>query len=629
VQPIVDRCLAKNPADRYQSAAELHADLNALTPATPSSDGAKADAGNHHKRKLIFGIASIVVGIVVVIAAVKILVPGVGDEPADKLRVVVLPFDNLGAPEDEFFADGLTDAITARLTSVHSIDVISRQSAIQYKGSDKTIRQIAYELDVDYALEGTVQRERPGDPNSPIRVIPQLVRTDDDSHVWATIYDEGATELFRIQSEIAERVATALDLKLNDVERRLLASKPTANLEAYDYYLRGLSVAAKSYFGMDQVEAIPLLERAVEIDPGFTDAWAQLARKYADLVYQYQYEELGAEYQVKARDAIDRIFELDPELPEGKLANGVYYYSVFLDYDKSCSFFEEYIQKRPGAAVGYERLAYVQRRRGQWKLAARNFERAVELDPLGWDALFTLGEHYYWMRRYEKAAQCFERAIEQRPDSGPRYLQLAMAYISIDRSAERAVRTMRQAYLKAGVEQLVIAYMPVHRIITFNEDEIVDLFVQACRREGGRFIIAQLYEQRGDMETALVEFDSLRIDREAEVAVGKNLTGTHPWQYGNLAVAYASLGRKAEAIRMGRFAVERFPLSQDALFGFIALDYLAEIYVRVGEYELAIDQLELILSIPSYTSVGILMLDPLWDPLRDNPRFQALLETGP
>ncbi len=339
-----------------------------------------------------------------------------------------------------------------------------------------------------------------------------------------------------------------------------------------------------------------------------------------------------AKAQAKAKAAIDRAFELNPELPEASFAMGQYYYATLLDYDKSFEYFKKYIETQPSAAIGYEWIAYVQRRRGQWELAARNFGRAVELDPVGWNSWFVLGEHYLWMRQYDDAARCLRRSVDQQPEVGARYASLACAYLNIDRDKIRATRTMREAIRNAGIEEVAFwSFVPLNRALAFEDDEIGDAFAvtKITPNHLRYFVRANLYEYRGEQETALIYFDSLRVTLETRIEAEKSLTRLSELNYGLLGISYAALGQKDDAIRAGRRAVEQFPLSEDALFGFIVLERMSEIYLRVGEYEAAIDQLEILLSVPSNMSAGILLYDPLWDPLRDNPRFQALIETGP
>ena len=223
-------------------------------------------------------IGAVAIGIILSGIALK-FIPKKETQPSSReIRLVVLPFENLGSAEDEYFAAGITDAITARLAVIRGLGVISRQSAMQYKKREKSAQVIREELGVDYILEGTVQRERPSDPTSRVRIIPQLIRVSDDTHVWAETYDNDMSEVFQVQSDLAERVAQALDVTLLEPERRALQSRPTENMEAYDYYLRGEEYFQRSGLENDFRIAIGMYEKAVELDPTFALAYAQLSR---------------------------------------------------------------------------------------------------------------------------------------------------------------------------------------------------------------------------------------------------------------------------------------------------------------------------------------------------------------
>ena len=259
--------------------------------------------------------------------------------------IAVLPFENLGSPDDEYFADGITDAITARLANLSGLGVISRQSAVQYKGSGKTTREIREELGVDYILEGTIQRERPSDPHSRVRIIPQLIRAEDDIHLWAETYDEDITEVFRVQSDIAERVAHELDITLLAPERDRLESKPTENIEAYEYYLRGIEYSDRQTSIEDAKTALEMFAKAVELDPGFALAWTKLSRAYIWL-YWSGIEERKTVLP-KAEAAANEAQRIAPDLVETHLALGFIQYYGSRNYDKALEHFYNVLKQQP------------------------------------------------------------------------------------------------------------------------------------------------------------------------------------------------------------------------------------------------------------------------------------------
>jgi serine/threonine-protein kinase len=245
--------------------------------------------------------------------------------------LAVLQFVNLGRSEDEYFADGITEEITARLASLHGLGVISRTIAMQYKKSTKALKQIGDELGVDYVLEGTIRWERVVG-GSRVRVTPQLIRVADDTHLWAHVYDAVLADIFHVQSSIAEQVGNALDVALGARERRALETQPTKSFDAYAYYLQGNEYLNRSYAERDVRNAVTMYERAVRLDPRFALAHAKLAIAHNDL-YWFYYDHIDQRLAL-TKQAADRALELDPELPEGQIALGLYYYHGYYDYDR-------------------------------------------------------------------------------------------------------------------------------------------------------------------------------------------------------------------------------------------------------------------------------------------------------
>ena len=279
---------------------------------------------------------------------------------SEAIRLVVLPFENLGPPEDEYFAAGITDAITARLATIRGLAVISRQSAIQYRKRETSPQQIANELRVAYILEGTVQRERPSDPNSRVRIRPQLIKAADDAHVWAQAYDNDMTQVFRVQSDLAGRVVQGLNIALVEHERRALRSRPTENIEAYDYYLRGNDYYHRSYLETDFKIAISMYEKAVKLDPNFALAYAQLSRCHAMMYWQH-YDHTPERIEMAGK-TVDRALQLKPDLPEAHLARGHYYYHCQSDWDRALDEFAIAQRSLPNDSDLLSFIGLVQRR---------------------------------------------------------------------------------------------------------------------------------------------------------------------------------------------------------------------------------------------------------------------------
>jgi len=646
IRVLVRRCLAKDPTHRLHDIAdariEISETLSLLTTApwgtTPPSVSFKSEiAGKPKLRRMamIVGAAIIIVlsGVAVWFLSTLSTVWFISKQQAQwtsKEKVlVVLPFENLGPAEDEYFAAGITDAITARLAVIRGLGVISRQSAMQYKKREKNTQQIAKELGVDYILEGTVQRERPSDPTSRVRIIPQLIRASDDRHVWAQTYDDDMSEVFRLQSDLAERVAQALDVTLLEPERKALASRPTENMEAYEYYLRGneyyqRDVANKNDFRI----AIGMYEKAIELDPTFALAYAQLSRAH---VMMYWISLVPSEeHLAMAKDALDKALELEPDLPEAHLALGHYYYHGNLDYDRALEQFEIARKSQPNSSELLSFIGFVQRRQGKFEQGLANIKKASELDPRSATLAFEVGYTLTFLRKYPEAERYYERAISLRPDWLGFYAK-ANLYLHWEGSTEKARAVLEEAAAQ-NIKSAELSSMAVMLdVFDGNYQEALDKLSLKSEDIGSMedFIIktlrkALIYGKMSKEELAKKYYDDARRILETTIQQQPEQALLHTW----VGVAYAGLGRKEDAIREGELAVEILPVTQEAIRGSSLVGNLARIYVMVGEFDAAIDQLEFLLSRPGEMSIPLLRLDPVWDPLRDQPRFKKLLEGG-
>ncbi len=651
---IANKCMEKDPDERYQTAVDLMADLRHLgrimredvttsrsivQPPPPHAPPPQAPAPHvttPRKLKLLPWLAVIVLVAVLAVTMIPRFF-GTSEEPADERpatglkMLAVLPFQNLGPPDDEYFADGITDAITARLAGLSGLGVISRQSAIQYKGGGKSTRQISEELGVDYILEGTIQRERPSDPSSRVRIIPQLIRCSDDIHLWADTYDEDMTEVFRLQSEIAERVARELDVTLLEPERRALAEKPTENLEAYEYYLRGIEYADRRVNQEASIESVRMFERAVEIDPDFAVAWAQLS-----IARIWMYWRTGERETLAAgREAVEEAMRIEPDLLEGHLALGFFYYYGSRDYEKALEHFYKVQKQRPGDVDGTQAIGYIKRRQGKWEEALAIFERTLKVNPrsyiANWD---NFGNTYMLMRRYDEAEKYIDRAMSLAPGLASAYFSKTEIAILRDGDRESA-----KSYFKEVVDRtppggscilLGNVELSLVRIVYDSACDIVDhiYHLQCIPSSAYEAAITKMAQAQCSIENnkngeAAAFLDSARVILEQDLQGDERFSSEN---YIILGLVYAHLGRKEEAIHAGKRGVELLPISKDAFDGTTLVQILAEIYTIVGEYEAAIDQLEILLSVPSLISAHSLRLDPIWDPLREHPRFQQLID---
>lgn len=637
---LIMRCLEKHPADRFQSAEEL---LHLLeTMATPSSGtaptearpafafskrlAARARALKRHRAFYVALGALIVLGLAWSMSRNRSGHASGPLLPAAK-TVVVLPFENVGRPQNEYFADGITEEITNRLTGIGGLRVISRNSAKQYKATQKPLKQVGQELSATYALVGTVRWEKPGDSTSRIRVSPELINVTDGTNLWAHGYDAVAADIFQMQSDIAERVAEALNVALADPERQALAGTPTRSPEAYDYYLRGKQYWERGYGERPLRLAEDLYHKALTADPQFALAWAALSRTH-DLLYWFYYDKSDSRL-AQQKEAAERALNLEPNLPEGHVALGLYHYHGRLDYDAALAEFELARKVRPNDSEVFDAIALVQRRQGRWKEAFENQERARKLDPRSLGGLMETGTTAVHVNELAEAESYFAKAVALAPDEAPGYIGLSdVALFRGDRHKARDI--LRQGLDRVGTDRLVPALFRSGHLsavfVLLEEGHAAELHrpsISAFGSDSFMFYIANatLYQQEGRAQLARAYADSTRVLLQQRLRNRPD----DPFYHGFLSWAYAIRGQKPEAVREGRVAVDVLPLSKDALSGQTMLWMLARTFALVGEPDSAVKQIKLVLSLPSGTSIAALKVDPAWDMLRGSPAFKSLL----
>jgi serine/threonine protein kinase/tetratricopeptide (TPR) repeat protein len=626
LQRIVNKALAKDKNVRYQHAGDLLVDLKSLfreeIPTTPKKP--RRDLWNRYVVTSALAILAIIAGYWIVKTYV---LEKAGKQESGRKMLAVLPFENLGAPEQEYFASGITDEITTQLAKVSGLGVISRTSVLPYKNTRKTIQQIGKELGVQYLLEGTILWDKFGVTNR-VRINPQLIRVKDGTHVWAESYDRVLEQIFALQSDIAEKVASALNITLLQAEQRYIATKPTENLEAYEYYLRGKDYWDRLHNEQDNLIVIEMYEKAVEIDPGFALAYASLSWAHTRMFWYY-YDRTD-ERLYKAKEAVDRALELKPDLPEAHLAFGYYYYWGSWDYDHALEQFAIAQKGQPNNSDLFQAIAFVQRRQGKWEQAVTNLKKAVELDPRlpGIVSEVALTDQY--MRNYAEALYYIDRAITLAPDWPSFYSNKAWLYLVSEGDTKKARKVLQEAAGKVDVSQLApdLVWLDVldgdyqralARVPEIGAYTMPDGFVDTI----SYFLTkVRIYNLLNQLQLKLSCCDSAGVILENKIQSRPNDALFHS----QLGIAYAGLGRKEQAIREGKKGVELLLVSKDALDGSGLVRNLAEIYVMVGDYDSAIDQLEYLLSIPSDNiSLPYLRIDSTWAPLRNNPRFQKLL----
>ena len=628
---IVDRCLEKRREDRYQSARELSHDLEATLaePTAPTTLQVVRPAASRG-RLVVWSLAGAALLVALGGVAFRLMsgTPSTAVAPAPK--IVVLPFENLGAAEDAYFAAGMTDEITGRLANVHGLAVISRTSAVHYDRSGKTVKEIGRDLGVEYVLEGSVRWEHGAGRESRVRITPQLIRVADDTHVWADRYDRVLADVFAIQSEVSERAVTAMGVTLLPSEQRALREISTGDLAAYDLYLRGLDL---SRLGLERqyVEgALRMHQAAVDRDPSFAQALAALARQHLWMNWlrlDHSPERVGL-----AKDAAERAVELRPDLTETHNALGWYFLQALADCPRALDEFAaaRSIQPRNGDALFG--VAGVLRRQGRWDESAVAFGEAAELDPRDALQAANLGEACILSRRYAEAGEAYRRATDLNPRLGLAWGRRAWLQIQWRGDVGRAQALIDEARRVEGLTDtykfLADAAVSVCLARSDLDTALRELETWNGKSRDAAFAYRPVALLRGEVQTlagqgdaARRSFDDARVELEGKVAK----TPDDPRLHSSLGLVYAALGRPQDAIREASLGSDLAPVSRDAWAALWRLEDLAAAYTMVGRSRDALAALDDLLGRSGWFTTHVLRLDPVWNPLRSDPRFQELL----
>ncbi len=632
LERIIAKCMEKDPAERYQTAEDLVADLRHLQKILRDR-GAKSKRGTALRRKgEARRVGLWVLGFVAVAAVVfaifsRYRAPSDPYIASDKtLMLVVLPFENLGLPDDEYFAAGITEEITSRLAAIKKLGVISRKSAVHYANTDKTVGQIGNELGVQYLLEGTIHWARYTDEPNRVRIIPELVRVADDTRLWSETFDRIIDDVFEIQSEIAMKVVEELGLTLLEDESTSAEFRPTDNIDAYHAYLRGLYFTRLPHFtAVAWKQAIQSFTQAVELDPNFTLAYARLSEAHARLYY-YR-EDLSRERRDMAKSAVDRAVALQPDLPQVHMALGYYHIMVEREVDKAFEEFAAAARNLPENAEVLEAKGDGYRQQGKWLEAFDQYEKACRLSPRNTSPLVEIAVTGWLYRQYERAVAAAEKAIEIAPDQSWPYLAKGVTYWSwrgASDAARKAVELVPPDHEWAPwvwYWQLVYEgkYQEAVEFMSSVPGGWVRIKIEAKPIE---LYQAYALEALGHLDQATAKYETARALLEAEV----NKHPDDPRYHSSLGIAYAALNRADEAIREGKKGVELLPISKDAVYGIPYEVNLAHIYTLLGDNESALIKIEELLSTPSNQSVPMIEVDPRWIRLRDLYDFRRLMK---
>ena len=537
--------------------------------------------------------------------------------------IAVLPFDNFNKdPENAYFADGIQDEILTRLAKIDDLKVISRTSTQRYKSSPENLPEIAKQLGVAHILEGSVQKA--GDQ---VRVTVQLIRAASDSHIWAETYDRKLTDIFAVQTDVAENIAKSLRAKLSPAERQAVEAKPTENPEAYDAYLRGQALWNKlTTSPQDLDDTVGHFERAVQLDPQFAVAWASLS---VARVYLYVELDRSPQRLEKAKEALDRALQLQPDLGEAHFAQGMYRYRALRDYEGALASFEKAMKRSADRVSAIEFSAYVKRRQGKWEEALKLHDQSLELDPRNPILLSEAALSYRGLRQFDKARALVERGLTIEPNSANLLAQLAEIHLAQGDTAE-AGRLLERVPLD-GRDPLLFRERIVYwfAVRQFGEatralkhvlaapDRLPKGFVS-----GYRGLLGASEKFAGNTTAAAAEFAVARQELEAQRSAGD----TNPRTIVDLMLLYALLGDRAGVEREAEVLIRA--TANDALTGPAAAERVAAARAQLGDTDAVLAAVKHLLQVPGEDSLtpALLRLDPLYDPLRADSRFQELAE---
>src|SRR6476661_589849 len=541
--------------------------------------------------------------------------------PISEKSIAVLPFQNLSDDKSNaYFTDGIQDEILTRLSKIAELKVISRTSTQKYNSTPENLREIGQQLGVAHFLEGSVQKVA-----NAVHVNVQLIRAATAEHLWAESYNRKLDDVFGVEGEVANAIADQLNAKLSGAEQKAVAEKPTQNSAAYDVYLR--AVAIDNEGNLDTTKRVAdLYVEAVRLDPQFALAWAHLAVARSYLYFNGV--DLDKNSGAAVKEAADRAMALQPEFGEAWVAQGVYRYRVLRDFPGALRSYEEALRRLPNSALVLEQMAHLERRLGQFDVAQKHYQAAAELDPRNIDILLTLADALQTVRRYDDARAVLDRALEIAPGNDGALAVKALSFQAQGRLNEAAeilakapANSQNEALTFARAIQLyderrfdeAIAQIQQHTPAAFANDPRTVTLIADCQRLAGKND-----EARATFTRAAA---AMKPTPDSVVAVDARQLPCH------LAWVYAGLGEKEKALEQARRAIADY--STDALSKPFAETALAMVQAQTGDIDSAIAALPHLLEAPNGLTVGNLRIDPVWDPLRKDPRFQKLCEEKP
>jgi TolB-like protein/class 3 adenylate cyclase/Tfp pilus assembly protein PilF len=580
-----------------------------------------------------FSIAAMIVGALIVIGVTALLLTtrsvfrtaagranttSMSSAAVPDKSIAVLPFENLSDDKSNaYFSEGIQDEILTRLSKIAALKVISRTSTQKYKNAPDNLREVGKQLGVAHILEGSVQKI-----SNAVKVNVQLIRAATDEHVWAESYNRKLDDVFGVEGEVASAIADQLNTKLSGAEQKAVAEKPTQNAAAYDAYLRALAIDNGSASDATQ-RAAPFYADAVRLDPQFAVAWARLAVARSQLYFNGQDPQTNTAAAVK--DAADRAMSLNPELGEAWLAQGVYKYRVLRNFPLALQSYDEALRRLPNNAFVLEQMGHLERRLGQTDAAQKHFQAAAQLDPRNIGILMTVADTLDSIRHFDEAQTILDRVLEISPGNLGALSAKAQTFQGQGRLKEAAEVLARaptnsqddgitigraiQLYYERRFDD-VIAYIQ-HMPTSLANDPRTITFLGQCQQRAGKNDEAHATFTRA-VAAMKPTPDSLAPVDARQLPI-------------YLAWAYLGLGEKDKALEQARRAIADY--ATDALVKPFAESTLAIVQAQFGDIDSAIAALPHLLEVPSGETPGHLRVEPLWDPLRKDPRFQKLVES--
>jgi serine/threonine protein kinase/Flp pilus assembly protein TadD len=627
VERAVAKALSRTAADRYATAAEFGQALTA-TPTLAATAAAPVSTPAHARRRMSPALTMMGLGFLLgvgVLFAWRRSESGKNDIAG---RVIaVLPFENQGDAANEYFADGIADEVRGKLSALPGLTVIAGASSREYKKTTKSIAQIARELGAQYLLVGKVQWAKDASGTARVLVSPELmqVRGGRLTTRWEQPFNAAMTDVFAVQADIASKVAGALDVALGDSARRAVAAAPTANVAAYDAFLKG-EAASQELSVVDPPSlrrAIGFYEQAVALDSTFARAWSRLAFERATLYFNATPTRELAE---AARVAAERTRSLAPVSADAALAWTAYYSGVDHDNERALGALESGLKAAPNDVQLLGNAALIEQKAGRWDAALQHFARARALDPRSAITARRLSVTLLYLRRYPEAKTTVDSALALAPTNlGILQDQAMVSLAQGDLDGARAVIRAAPASIdQSALVAFMANYQDLYWVLDDSQQQLL-LTLPVSALDGDRatwsIVRAETYFLRGDRARTRIYADSARLGFTEQIRATPNDGQRHAL----LGLALAYLGEKSQAIQEGERAAQLWPVANDTYAGAYIRHQLARIYALTGESDKAIEVLESLLKIPYVLSPGWLRIDPEFAMLKGNPRFERLI----